>query len=118
MEPYRGRLYIGGNFTKADALISRNIVSYNNGKESLGIANHPNSEVRIWPNPNQGTIHIDGLDQDSQILLVDVLGNVRRSFTNASELTNGIELNVSAGTYFIHVILDDQPTQTDRIIVY
>ena len=118
MEPYRGRLYIGGNFTKADALISRNIVSYNNGKESLGIANHPNSEVRIWPNPNQGTIHIDGLDQDSQILLVDVLGNVRRSFTNASELTNGIELNVSAGTYFIHVILDDQPTQTERIIVY
>jgi hypothetical protein len=37
MHEYRGRLYIGGASTKADALISRNIVTYNNGNVPFNI---------------------------------------------------------------------------------
>jgi hypothetical protein len=118
MEPYRGRLYIGGSFTKADALISRNIVSYNNGKESLGIIDKFKTELHIWPNPTQGTVQIDGLKKDAQILLIDALGNIHASFDGLSDSENSIDLNVAPGTYFIHVILDDRPTQMERVIIY
>ena len=99
MEEYRGRLYFGGSFTKADELVSRNIVTYNNGNVPFSIESTAEQiPIRIYPNPASDIVY---LYSDMAIIsaqLISTLGAV----LDVPILDNRIDLmSIPAGFYVL-----------------
>ncbi len=99
MEEYRGRLYFGGLFTKAGELVSRNIVTHNNGNIPSGVASKSQkNDLKIYPNPATDHIYIDTDSTMKSARLISTLG----SKFNLTISSNTISLkNIAAGFYIL-----------------
>lgn len=98
MHEYRGRLYIGGAFTKADALISRNLVTYNNGNVPFSIDSPETPSLRIYPNPASNVVHFDSKLDIKTAKLYSILG----SSIPLSVSQNSFDIqNIPSGYYLL-----------------
>ncbi len=60
--------------------------------ESLSLE-ETGKEIRIWPNPVSAELHIDGLDESTQVLLYDLHGKLLRSYNPGELEKNTIDLS-------------------------
>tara|TARA_B110000046_G_scaffold6853_2_gene7258 strand:+ start:736 stop:2178 length:1443 start_codon:yes stop_codon:yes gene_type:complete len=115
MEEYRGRLYIGGSFTKADELVSRNIVSYNNGNVPFGIESKvQQNTVVIYPNPAKGLITLQTDISLKSAQLISTLG----ACTQVNILDNTISLeSIPSGFYILQTTDQESNTFNQSLII-
>ncbi|HWY98588.1 MAG TPA: PKD domain-containing protein, partial [Bacteroidia bacterium] len=91
---------------------------------SIATVNKPNAELKLFPNPNNGTfkVAINGIEgnQNAELQITNLLGEV--VYTTSAHSTNGMIMQdvnlagVSAGTYFVRVITSDKVYNTKAII--
>lgn len=73
-------------------------------------------EINIYPNPSTGFIYIDGLAQNSQVIIKDILGQV--VFHNyLSEQKTTIDLNSRKNGVYIIEVVSETETISKKIIV-
>ena len=73
----------------------------------LKLTDRPNPAIRIWPNPNTGTLYVDCKDQKfSQIQIIDPVGKIvlKQNITGNSTILN--TSNLAAGYYEIVLTID------------
>jgi hypothetical protein len=98
MHEYRGRLYIGGAFTKADALISRNIVTYNNGNVPFSVETPESNSLGVYPNPARNLVRFEPNIRVKSAELVSLLGTT----INLTVSQNVVDVHsVPSGLYII-----------------
>ena len=85
------------------AITAANIVGSN-----LKSINH--STIKVYPNPVQDIVVINGLEGVSTITITDVNGNVLLQATNSSALYKQNIKHLKSGTYFIKVMSIDKIT--------
>jgi hypothetical protein len=114
LKSYRGRLYIGGSFTLAHDQVVRNIVTYNNGKEKLGINEQvtDNSTVTLYPNPASTELRIQASKQIGRVEIWDLKGNKVIESTNSiisvNQLPNGLylaKINLEGSEFQMHKLI-------------
>jgi hypothetical protein len=115
MEEYRGRLYFGGLFTKADELVSRNIVTYNNGNIPFGIQSRTQQiSLRIYPNPATDRIVIQTDVDMKSARLYSSLG----SMIPVTISSNSISLeNIAVGFYMLETTDQNSNTYHQSLII-
>ncbi len=67
-----------------------------------------NNNLNVYPNPTNGTVHVDGVVAGSTVVVYNMVGAVVANIENASE-NNTIDLSsLEEGTYMVKVINNDQ----------
>ncbi|GAB5538432.1 MAG: hypothetical protein Salg2KO_05350 [Salibacteraceae bacterium] len=77
MTNHRGRMYLGGDFTKAHKTTSRYIIAYHNGIEPVSAPSAPSSgtnKVLVWPNPSTGVAQYRTSQSLKSISVFDISG--------------------------------------------
>lgn len=93
------------------------------GKISLNFNNPIPSKSSIMPNPNDGTFDIKLSNAETGILRIvvfDVQGNELFSANankNSDEILTSIKLDLSSGSYFIYLSMDDRFIGLEKFIV-
>lgn len=119
MTPYRGRLYIGGVFQVADALVVRNLVAYNDGTQSVSTPPVLSNPFRLYPNPALDRVYIEtGNVSAAQVQLLDASG--RRMLLQTLDTGAGsIPLHgIPVGYYIIHLHQDGLNTHQRLLIMH
>lgn len=84
----------------------------------LGIENEFKSDVKIYPNPNNGTFKVEG-NQIERVELVNLQGIVKHEidFPIPQNYVDCNFQNVSAGVYILRVFQKSEEITTERIVI-
>ncbi len=118
LENHRGRMCLGGAFTKAESVVSRHLIAYHNGREPLTVNDITSRQIaRVWPNPSSGYVHIDCLGTIQSIRLINSSGNKERFSLNKKSSTE-YELHIEkAGMYIALIQLDSGQITYQKISI-
>jgi len=74
------------------------------------------NQVRLYPNPNNGLVHLDfGNSNNVTVRVFNALGQVVYSFENIKNATHQFEFSAIAGVYYVE-IASDQGKETLKLI--
>ena len=84
---------------------------------STTVAEAPDSDLLLWPNPVEaGVLHLQGLQGDERLLLLDALGRTVHTERATGERTT-LTVDLPAGTYLLRVERDGVLLASRRVAV-
>lgn len=85
--------------------------------DNVGVDTHTDLDVRVFPNPTTGMLHVQSTKPVEQIMIYDLSGRQIMSYNGQSEQLSTLNVNsLTNGVYFIRILTQDNQSSISKFI--
>ena len=85
--------------------------------DNVGVDTHTDLDVRVFPNPTTGMLHVQSTKPVEQIVIYDLSGRQIMSYNRQAEQLNTLNVNsLTNGVYFIRILTQDNQSSISKFI--
>ena len=85
--------------------------------DNVGVDTHTDLDVRVFPNPTTGMLHVQCSEPVQQIVIYDLSGRQIMSYNGQAEQLNTLNVNsLTNGVYFIRILTQDNQSSISKFI--